>query len=768
MLIACAACFSVCPVYADPPPLAVQPFDLAEVKLLDGPLKQKLETNRQYLLSLDEDRLLHVFRVNAGIASTAQPLGGWEAPDCELRGHFVGHYLSACALMYESTGDEKIRAKADRIIAGLAECQAKLNGGYLSAFPESFLDRLEAGKQVWAPYYTIHKIMAGLLDVYQAWGSPTALEIDKKMGHYFADRNAKLSDQQMKIVYRNEFGGMMEVAENLYAITHDDAFMQLAKKFDQASFFDPLARHHDDLTGIHANTHIPKVIGAARGYELTGSMRYHEIAEYFWDQVTSHRAFATGGTSTAEFWRAPPDEMANQLAPNAAESCCTYNMLKLTRHLFTWDPQPKFAEYYERAFLNSILPIQQPGTGMLEYYQYMEPNAVKVFSTPTDSFWCCVGTGVETFSKLSDSIYFHDDNSLYVNLFIPSELTWKQRDLVIRQETKFPEEGGTTLTIKASKPATLTLRLRIPGWAGDDAQVSINGTPLGVSASPGSYLAISRTWNDGDKIQLTVPMHIHLQSMPDDSSMVAVMYGPVVLAGDLGPQNAPVTRKNAQLMHDQRTSSLVPPLVFEGSDPLSAITPVQGKPLHFSATGSAGPVSLLPLYELFDEHYTVYWRLMSKDSDVYRNWQAEQSVAAAKADALAARIIDQVFPDDEESEKAHNQQGERTTAGEFEGHHWRHAPNGWFSYDLAVNPNGGNVLSCNYWGSDAGRVFDILIDGKKVFTESLGSKQPGKMMEVQYLLPSELTINKQKVTVRFEAHPGSNAGGVFGCAMLKP
>jgi DUF1680 family protein len=744
-------------------PAAVQPFDLSDVKLLDGPLKDKLELNRQYLLSLDQDRLLHVFRVNAGITSTAKPLGGWESPGCELRGHFLGHYLSACALMYEATGDEQIKARADKIVSALAECQAKLNGGYLSAFPESYFDRLETGKQVWAPYYTIHKIMAGLLDVYQAWGNPTALEIDRKMGHYFADRNAKLSDAQMKVVYQTEFGGMMEVAENLYAITGDNAFMQLAKKFDQASFFDPLAQGRDDLTGIHANTHIPKVIGAARGYELTGDRRYHDIATFFWQQVTQHRAFATGGTSTAEYWRSPPDRLAGQLGPNAAESCCTYNMLKLTRHLFTWDPEAKYADYYERAYLNSILPIQQPGTGMLEYYQYLDPNAVKVFSTPTDSFWCCVGTGVETFSKLADSVYFHDDDNLYVNLFVASELNWKQRGMVIRQETKFPEETGATFIIKTDKPQTFTLRLRIPEWAGADAGVTIDGMKADV-APTGGYVALNRSWKHGDRVQLSVPMHLHLQAMPDDPEMVAVMFGPLVLAGDLGPQRASRPRKRAdQLLHDA-DDNLPPPLLHDGTDAIYGISPIADQPLHFTATTGSGTVELIPLYQLFGERYTVYWRSMTGDGAAFKKYQADQAERAT----ISARIIDQVEPDNKADETAHNLAGERTSSGEYNGRNWRHAPGGWFSWIMKVDPSVTNSLACVYFGDDDGRVFDILIDGTKIATQSLAANKPGHFFQVEYPIPAELIAGKNKVTVRFEAHPDSNAGGVFGCAILRP
>jgi DUF1680 family protein len=591
---------------------AVKPFDLTDVRLLDGPLKDKVEANRKYLLSLDADRLLHVFRLNANLPTTAEPLGGWEKPDCELRGHFVGHYLSGCALMYESTGDAEVKARADKIVAALAECQQALGGEYLSAFPESFFDRLEAGKKVWAPYYTIHKIMAGLLDVYQATGNQQALDVCTGMGRYFAKRNAKLNDEQMRIVWRNEFGGMMEVAYNLYAITKDEQFKQLAEKFDQNTFFDPLANKTDNLTKLHANTHIPKVIGAARKYELTGEQRFRDIAEFFWDEVALHRAYVTGGTSNHEHWRTPPDHLAGELDFLTQETCCTYNMLKLTRQLMTWDPQPKYADYYERAYINSIWPSMDEPTGMVTYFQSLKPGGYRLYSTPLNSFWCCNGTGVETWSKIADSVYFHDDDSLYVEQFVPTELKWTDRGITVRQETKFPQEQTTTLHITVEKAQRLTLKLRGPWWAGDRGEVTAGGQPLAnVHIVAGTYLALDNTWSKGvHHITVKLPMRLHLEPMPDDPTLAAVMYGPVVLAGKLGTENL----KRDDLFKPDQTKYTqgaidVPPLLADRETIGDSIKPIDGRPLEFTATTSNGPVTLAPIYAVGDERYTVYWRL---------------------------------------------------------------------------------------------------------------------------------------------------------------
>ncbi|HEX3359282.1 MAG TPA: glycoside hydrolase family 127 protein, partial [Tepidisphaeraceae bacterium] len=485
LLIGIAVFFAI-PVKGETIAFKALPFPLTDVRLLDSPFKAAQEVDGKYMLSLDADRLLHDFRVNAGLPSSAQPLGGWEAPNCELRGHFVGHYLSACALMYASTGDERFKQRADEIVEELAKCQQALGqGGYLSAYPESFFDRLESGQKVWAPYYTIHKIMAGLMDVNQLCGNAQALEIDNGMARYFKHRIDALSDDQMQMVMRTEFGGMMEVLANLSAVTGDADQLALAKRFDHHAVFDPLAAKEDKLARLHANTQIPKMTGSARVYELSGDMRYHDVPEFFWEAVTEHHSFVTGSNSFGEMFRAP-DVEASDLVMNTAETCNTYNMLKLTRHLFEWEPQAQYMDYYEKALYNHILGSIDPETGMTLYYLSLHPGHFKVYSTPTQSFWCCTGTGVENHAKYGDTIYFHKENALWVNLFIPSELQWKENGVTIRQETKFPEEGKTTLTMKMGTPAKLAINLRIPSWT-SDATVKINGDSQTMKLEPGSY-----------------------------------------------------------------------------------------------------------------------------------------------------------------------------------------------------------------------------------------------------------------------------------------
>jgi hypothetical protein len=409
---------------------AASPFDLADVRLLDGPFREAMLRDQKYLLAIDADRLLHNFRVNAGLPSSAKPLGGWEAPEVELRGHSLGHYLSALALMYRSTGDARFRARADAIVVELAKLQqamaSKFHPGYLSAFPESLIDRVETRQQVWAPYYTLHKIMAGLLDVHLLCGNAQALDILVKMADWVKFRQDRLTTERQQAMLQTEFGGMADVLANLYAVTGNPDHLRIARTFDHARLFDPLARGEDPLDGLHGNTQFPKMIGAVREYQLTGEKRYLDIASFFWQRVVRYRSFAIGGNTDNERFL-PVDQFARHLGASSTETCNTYNMLKLTRALFALSPSAEAMDFYERGLFNHILASQDPDSGMMCYYVPLKPGAFRTYSTPDDSFWCCVGTGMENHAKHGDTIYFHDSQSLFVNLFIASELTWKAK-----------------------------------------------------------------------------------------------------------------------------------------------------------------------------------------------------------------------------------------------------------------------------------------------------------------------------------------------------
>ncbi len=595
-----------------------RPFNLKQVRLLDGPFKDAMERDRKYLHELDFDRLLHMFRVNAGLPSSAEPFGGWERPDCELRGHTMGHYLSACALMYGSTGDEKLKAKADAIVTELAKCQKNLGDtGYLSAFPESWFDRVEAIKQVWAPYYALHKIYAGLLDMYIHCGNKQALEIAEKMAAWNKTRLDKFDEDHMqRMLNGTEQGGMNEVFANLYSVTGNTDYLLISNRFNQARYIEPLSRGEDRLKDEHVNSFIPNIIGTARQYELTGNEGNRGIAEYFWSQVVNHRSYCTGGTSNEEHWRSDPDKLADQLGDHTQETCCTYNMLKLTRHLFSWTAYLKYADYYERALYNSILSTQNPDTGMMMYFVPLATGRWKTFNLPNDCFWCCTGTGMENHAKYGDSIYFYNGNTLFVNLCISSELNWSQQNVHIIQETDFPERDSTTLTVKADKPTRLDIRIRVPYWAKQGIAAKINGATITTKESDG-YITINREWRDGDKLEITIPMSLHTHPMPDDDTLVAIMYGPLVLAGQLGSDgltNEDVYTTSNWYKFPPDKIALAPPLIVESDNVNDWIKPVASEPLTFKTTGQSQDITLVPYHKLFNQRYIIYWKVIKKDS----------------------------------------------------------------------------------------------------------------------------------------------------------
>ena len=590
-----------------------RPFPMKQIRLGEGPCKAAMEADRQYLRSLPPDRLLHTFRINAGLPSSAQALGGWEAPDCELRGHYAGgHYLSAVALMYASTGDEDLKRNGELVVAELARCQTALKeGGYLSAFPVEFFDRLRNREKVWAPFYTIHKIMAGNLDMYVYTGNQQALDVVEKMAGWVAGYTGPLSYDHMQRILGTEYGGMGETLSNLYAITGKEHYLEIAQRFDKKWFLDPLVAHRDELKGLHVNTHIPQVIAAARYYELTGDRRYREIAEYFWDEVVSERSYCTGGTSNHESWNTDPGKLAAELSTNTTEDCCAYNMMKLTRHLFGWSPDARLMDYYERLMFNHRLGTINPEDGTMMYYLPLASGYWKTFGKPYDSLWCCTGTGAEEYAKLTDTIYFHDDDSLYVNLYIDSHLEWPEKNLRLRQETRFPEQQGTTITISAKSPVQLGINLRIPYWA-QGGNVKINGTTLPAFASPSSYLSLNRVWKTGDKIELSLPMGLHIHSMPDDETMQAMMYGPLVLAGRFDA----VTKDMLYGDYEPKSADQykVPDIVADASRPTQWVEPDGKQPLSFRGVGQSQPLTLVPLYQVIHERYAVYWKVDHKST----------------------------------------------------------------------------------------------------------------------------------------------------------
>jgi DUF1680 family protein len=566
-----------------------------------------------------------------------------------------------------------------------------------------------------------------------------------------------------------EFGGMGEVLANLYAVTGDPEHLRLARAFDHDAVFGPLAREEDRLDGLHANTQIPKMIAAAREYELTGEVRYRTIARFFWERVALHRSYVIGGHSDGEHFF-PIAEFPHRLTPETAETCNTYNMLKLTRRLFGWEPSATTMDFYERGLFNHILASQDPIRGMFVYLMSLKPGHFKTYSTPNDSFWCCVGTGMENHAKYADTIYFQGADSLYVNLFIASELTWKDKGVTVRQETRFPESDTTRLIVRSRAPAAWTLQLRWPSWADHGFEVRVNGGPVEVNGRAGSYVRIERTWRDGDQVDVRIPMSLRMEALPEATDIVAILYGPIVLAGELGNEGLAGLSEYAKDQSDLLfvPDPEVPALVHDGANLLDRIRPVEGKPLTFETQGLGRPrdVTLIPFYRLHHERYTVYWKRLT--SAGFERHRADVAADANRRLARERRTLDRVRPGDATSEQEHRLAGERTNAGGVPGGAWREAiPGGWFAWQMKV-ATGPTVLSCRYWGSDfRNRTFDILVDGEKVATQRLQNERPGEFLDFDYPIPEALTRGKGAVIVRFQPREDQTAGGVFGCTTLR-
>jgi DUF1680 family protein len=615
--------------------LKAEPFPMRQVRLLPGSVEYNAqEWNRGYMARLAADRLLYTFRSNAGLlVGSAKPLGGWEQPDngqrsSELRGHFCGHFLSASAQL-AANGDKEAQAKAEYMVAELAKCQQRLGGKYLSAFPTTWGDRLEKGERVWAPFYTIHKIMAGMFDMYRLAGNKQALQVLEGMSSWADEWTAPKSEEQIQQILTVEFGGIAETLYNLSAVTNNDRWAKVGDRFQKKSFLNPLASRRDELRGLHANTHIPEVIAAARRYEISSDIRFHDVADYFFYDVSTARSYVTAGTSNAEAWLAPPRKLAAEwrLSANTAECCCAYNMLKLSRHLYTWNPVAAYFDYYERSLLNHRIGTIRPEVGLTQYYLSLAPGAWKTFNTEDQTFWCCTGSGIEEYSKLNDSIYWHDKTGLYVNLFIPSELNWTEKGFALRLETKYPESQNVALTVIAAGPDAMSIRVRMPGWLQFAPIVKVNGKVLDGTAAPGSYLALHRLWKIGDKIEMEFPMHLHVESMPDDPKLQAFLYGPLVLAGDLGADGlteaniigpnlrvgAPKSEQSGSPLGPPSQTPAVPEVDIpafraSGEDPAAWIKPTN-KPLVFRTAGQKTNITLVPLNSLFDRRYSVYWQM---------------------------------------------------------------------------------------------------------------------------------------------------------------
>jgi len=747
-------------------PFAALPFSLTEVKLLDGPFLHATELGIKTLLNYEPDRLMAKFYIEAGLKPKAGHYMGWENE--MLAGHSLGHYLSACSMMYQTTGDSRFLERVNYIVDELSIVQEAQTNGYIGAFTNGkkiFEEEVAKGiirsqgfdlNGIWSPFYTHHKVLAGLRDAYQLCGNQKALQIEKNFTAWIEGIVSGLNDEQIQKMLRCEYGGISETFADLYADTGDEKYLKLADVFYQKSFLDSLKAGKDVLPGKHANTKIPKLIAQARLYEMTGDTTDRRAAEFFWDRVVNHHSYVTGGNCNNEYF-GPPDKLRNRLGDGTTESCNVYNMLKLSEHLFKLEASPEYADFYERALFNHILATQNPEDGHVVYNLSLDMGGFKDFQDP-EWFTCCIGTGMENHSKYGRNIYYHNDDELFIFQYIASELSWKEKGLNIVQNTAYPEEQGTTLEFTCENPVRVSIAIRYPSWAENGLEISVNGKKKKVNQKPGSFVKIERKWKSGDRLEVKIPFSMRIETMPDDSNRVALIYGPLVLAGNLGPV---VDSASKDQMY-------VPVMMTENRDPSIWTKPLEGKTNTFITVNTGRPrdVEMKPFYSIYDRRYSVYWDLFNEAGWEAR--EAEYKTELENKKRINEATIDFVQPGEMQPERNHNFKGEKTTPGGFKERPNRESRSGWFSFDMKITPDTPVALVVEYWGGFPGaKTFDIMVDEKVIATENISGKKEGQFINVQYDIPDEISRGKSKITVRFRAHPGNMAGPVFGVRTIK-
>ncbi len=585
-------------------------FNLKDVRLLDSRFHDNMRRDSAWLASLSTDRLLHSFRTTAGVPAgreggymTVKKLGGWESLDCELRGHTTGHVMSALAQMYAATGDLLMKAKGDSIVKGLRVVQEAHGNGYISAFPEELINRNIKGTSVWAPWYTLHKILSGLIDQYIYADNQEALEVATDMGKWASAKLKDIDEPTRLKMLRNEFGGINEAFYNLYSITADPDFLSVAEFFYHPDVIDPLKRGNADLGTKHTNTFIPKVLGEMRRYELTGDEESLNLSRFFWDEMLAHHTFAPGCSSDKEHYF-KPEEFSKHISGYTGETCCTYNMLKLSRHMFCNNPDSRVMDYYERALYNHILGQQDPETGMVAYFLPLATGTHRVYSTPENSFWCCVGSGFENHSKYGEQIYSKTGDGLLVNLFIPSQLDWSDKGIKVTQLTDFPASSSTKLKIETENPTKSKIGIRIPAWSKMLA-IKVNGKKINPTNTSSGYAMIDRIWKDGDQIEVDFNMNLIFEPTPDGSGLGALVYGPIVMAARLGTEGmeSPAPYSNPSLYNDYYTYDYHIPAGLP--DEIDIKNLKKTGPLTFVTVDG---LTIEPLYDIHRERYGVYWK----------------------------------------------------------------------------------------------------------------------------------------------------------------
>lgn len=762
-------------------------FNLSEVVLLDGPFKHARDLNIQTLLKYNVDRLLAPYLKEAGLSPKDSSYKNWEGLD----GHIGGHYLTAMAIN-AATGNAECKKRMLYMIAELKKCQeanAKNNPswgvGYVGGVPDSKAvwtsvqtGDMKAFRAAWVPWYNVHKMYAGLRDAWNYTGNEEAKDIFLKFCDWAINITSGLSEEQMQNMLDIEHGGMNEVLADAYQVTGDKKYLAAAERFSHRMLLNPMSEGQDNLDNKHANTQVPKAIGFARIGELSGDDKYKNAGSFFWQTVTDNRTLAFGGNSRREFFpsAAASTDFINDI--EGPESCNSSNMLKLTEDLFRTNPSAKYADYYERTMYNHILSTQNPDNGGYVYFTPVRPRSYRVYSAPNEAMWCCVGTGMENHGKYNEFIYTHTHDSLFVNLFVASELNWKEKGIRLKQETKFPYEEQTKFIITESK-SSFKLLVRYPSWVKDGAlKIKVNGKEVAVNNHPSSYINIDRKWNKGDVVEVSLPMHNAIEHLPNVPTYIAMIHGPVLLGAKTGTEDLKGLIADDSRWGHIASGEKLPvdkaPIIIE--DDLNKLTtelvPVKNKPLNFTipAVKLVNPVdvTLQPFYQIHNARYMMYWMALSNNG--YKSYIDSLSAIEKQKIELDKRTIDFVAPGEQQPEADHAMQNEKSRTGNNQDQMFRQAFNGgYFSYNMATNNQTGLSLMVRYWGAEWGSSkFDIYIDDQKLVTEdNSGRWNQSQFKEVTYRIPDDMIKGKDHVRIKFQALEGAGAGPVYYIRLLR-
>lgn len=765
-------------------------FPLGDITLLDGPLKHARDLNVQVLLKYDCDRMLAPYRKEAGLQPRKPSYPNWDGLD----GHVGGHYLSALAIN-AATGNEECRKRMEYMISELqlvldannqrpeAWCHNYIGGVPNSAKMWTAFSKGDFGPYfgTWAPFYNIHKMYAGLRDAWLYCGNEQAKNLFLKFCDWAVDITHDLSDGQMEKMLGNEHGGMNEVLADAYAITGEQKYLNCARRFSHKLLLVPMEEGKDCLDNMHANTQIPKVIGYQRIAELAHDVQYHNASEYFWEIVTRQRSLALGGNSRREHF--PTKETCIDYINDidGPESCNTYNMLKLTEDLNRVKPNGMYGDFYETAMFNHILSAQHPQHGGYVYFTPARPRHYRNYSAPNEAMWCCVGTGMEDHGKYGQFVWTHDkgvkaeDDALYVNLFVASELNWKDRKMVIRQQTAFPYAETSVVEVAKGK-GTFILKVRKPSWCE-------NFTVKGVGFDADSYeengfVCIKRKWKKGDQIKISMPMHAYIKPMINVPQYVAIMYGPILLGMKTGTEDmcgliADDSRFGQYAGGKKLALDEAPILLPKHLDDIAKnLKPVPGKPLHFKlATRMENAIDgeLQPFFEIHDSRYMMYWLALGEND--YKAYMQKLADEEKARQALEARTVDKVNPGEQQPETDHNMEADVTERGNTEGVFFRDARDGhFFSYLMQTKGETNLSLQLKFWGQDEWRTseFDIYVNDKLLCSVNNSHRwRTTQFKTVDYTIPSEFVKGKKEIRVKFVAHKGKQVGQIYGVRLVK-